>query len=287
MVQLSPLITLLRCFVVVLYYNLTSSLCPCSGFQIVPVFCRLHRRQRKMNSEDFLRGACLGNVPRVQKMLADGEACITDVDRDGRTALLYAAMGGTDSLPTLKWLLEEGGACITDRDRHGHSALLMAAMYGRLATCQWLLEHGGADVVDRTNAGDSVWDLLIWRFSAANVAEVTTLLRVMVLKGAPPAELLGKWHLRAEYVRVVEGGARLMAALPAYLARRRALLDAHCPLIVPLLDLVRDYDPEPITTKELWATGLGVAPRRARRARVEAAVALLLVRSARLRQRLK
>jgi hypothetical protein len=56
---------------------------------------------------------------------------------------------------------------------------------------------------------------------------------------------------------VVEEGAWLRAALPAYLARRRALLDDHCPLIAPLLALVRGYDPEPTTTE---ATGLGVAP---------------------------
>jgi hypothetical protein len=37
-------------------------------------------------------------------------------------------------------------------------------------------------------------------------------------------------------------------------------LDAYCPLILPLLALIRGYDPEPTTTGELWATGLGVAP---------------------------
>jgi hypothetical protein len=84
---------------------------------------------------------------------------------------------------------------------------------------------------------------------------------------------------------VVEG-ARLKAALPAYLAQRRALLDPHCPLIAPLRDLVRGYDPERTTTEVLWATGLGAAPQRARRPRVEVVVALSVRRSARLRQRL-
>jgi hypothetical protein len=97
--------------------------------------------------------------------------------------------------------------------------------------------------------------------------EVTSLLRVMVLQSAPPAKLAAL--LRPEYARVVEEGARLKAAL----ARRRALLDAQCPLIAPLRGLVRDYD-EPTATEELWATGLGAAPQRVRRARPEAAVAL-------------
>jgi hypothetical protein len=65
--------------------------------------------------------------------------------------------------------------------------------------------------------------------------------------------------LAPEHVRVVEEGARLRARLPAYLARRRAILDKHCPLILPLRVLVHDYDPEPSTTAEIWATGLGAA----------------------------
>jgi hypothetical protein len=60
--------------------------------------------------------------------------------------------------------------------------------------------------------------------------------------------------------RVVEEGARLRARLPAYLERRRALLNKHCPLLPPLLASVRGYDPEPTTTEEIWATGLGANP---------------------------
>jgi hypothetical protein len=82
----------------------------------------------------------------------------------------------------------------------------------------------------------------------------------------------------------------LRAALPAYLARvqaRSTLLDAHCPLIAPLLALVHKYDPDPTTTGDLWATGLGATPQPARRPRVEAVVALPVHRSARVRQRLE
>jgi hypothetical protein len=80
----------------------------------------------------------------------------------------------------------------------------------------------------------------------------------MVLRRAPSDAFVAQ--LRPERVRVVEEGARLRTALPAYLAQRRVLLDAHCPLIAPLLALVRDYDPEPTTAEELLATGLGEAP---------------------------
>jgi hypothetical protein len=107
----------------------------------------------------------------------------------------------------------------------------------------------------------------------------------MVLKGDPPVDLVA--DLRPEHARVVRRGTRLKAALPAYLAQRRALLDAHCPLIAPLRALVHSYDPEPTTTKDLWATGLGAAPQRARRPRVEADVELPVRRSARVRPRLE
>jgi hypothetical protein len=75
-------------------------------------------------------------------------------------------------------------------------------------------------------------------------------MRVMVVRDDPPADF-GAQLRRPEHTRVVEEGARLRAALPAYLVRRRALLDDHCPLIAPLLALVRGYDPEPTTTDEL------------------------------------
>jgi hypothetical protein len=63
-----------------------------------------------------------------------------------------------------------------------------------------------------------------------------------------------------EPARVVQEGARLRARLPAYLARRRALLDAHCSaLLPPLRALVHSYM-DLTTTEELWATGPGQAP---------------------------
>jgi ankyrin repeat protein len=170
----------------------------------------------KMANNDFFDAARRGNLPLVQMMLADGDESITERDYQGRTAHL------------------------------------LAARYGRFMMCQWLLEHGGADIAD-VAAGQTVWTALKLCFARSDgLAEVTSLLRVMVLKGAPSGTLVAL--LRPVHVQVVEAGARLRAALPAYLAQRQALLNAHCPLITPLLALVQEYDPEPTTT------GLGEAP---------------------------
>jgi hypothetical protein len=113
---------------------------------------------------------------------------------------------------------------------------------------------------------------------------VTALLRVMVLHGAPPAELAAR--LSVEHAQIVEEGARLKAALPAYLAQRRILLDAHCALLPPLRAIVYSYE-ELTTTDEFWATGIGTAAaERPGRPRAEAeAEQPPLRRSERLRQR--
>jgi hypothetical protein len=154
----------------------------------------------------FFYAAFQGDLPEVQKMLADGEALITDADDYGNTALLCATQEGSRSLPTLKWLLEEGGARITERNHDCYSALLLAAACGSFTTCQWLLEHGGADIAEVTNAGETVWGLLADRLdyeahmhpADEAAAEVTALLRVMVLKGGPPTALLRVMVLKGD-----------------------------------------------------------------------------------------
>jgi ankyrin repeat protein len=87
------------------------------------------------NNDAFLVLAHLGDLQRVQKMLADGDAHIGEADQHGSTAVIYATWGA-NSLPTLIWLLEESGAAITDRDSYGYSALLQAAACGRMKRCR-------------------------------------------------------------------------------------------------------------------------------------------------------
>jgi hypothetical protein len=115
------------------------------------------------------------------------------------------------------------------------------------------LEHGGSSILETNNDGETVWDKLIrfGGFSDRDDTTVIALLRVMVLQGAPPVDLIEK--LPPELARVVSQGKLLRTLLPAYLANRRTLLDAHTPLIAPLRALVSEYE-EPTTTDELWAT---------------------------------
>jgi hypothetical protein len=258
-----------------------------------------------------LHEACAkGNLPTMKCLLGHG-ARITDRSVDGKTALFYAS-GFVEAIQYL--LSSEGGATITETDNAGNTPLLFAAGPDCLmTTVQWLLEHGGAQITDTNNEGDTVWTIgnsmyslrgmLIRAYAKSadgeyvsiggeyvpteeivpngDIMTLTAMLRVMVLHGGPPESLTN--DLAPPFQQIVQGGARLRARLPAYLVQRRALLDAHCPLLPPLRDLVHGYE-EPTTTDELWATGLGALLQRARRSRPERGMSPER-RSARLRQK--
>jgi hypothetical protein len=56
-----------------------------------------HASRNMANVYKVFDAAFKGDLPRVQKMLADGDAIISDAAPSGRTALLYAASGGSRS----------------------------------------------------------------------------------------------------------------------------------------------------------------------------------------------
>jgi hypothetical protein len=212
-------------------------------------------------------------------------------------------------LKVVEYLLSaEGGASITETDNKGNTALLLAAGTNcSLTTVQWLLEYGGAQITDTNSELDTVWTAnrfhgLPYELRGAytksvdgehisidgeyvpadeGTVELPAMLRAMVLHGGPP-ELLTA-DLAPPLQQIVQDGARLRARLPAYLMQRRALLDANCPLLPPLRDLVHGYE-EPTTADELWATGLGALMQCARRSRPESGQSPER-RSARLRQK--
>jgi hypothetical protein len=132
---------------------------------------------------------------------------------------------------------------------------------GQLATAAWLIEYGGADISVTATDGSTVWDMLsaLLDREPPYAGKLTDLLRVVVLRVAPHRTFVAQ--LSVKDAKVVREGARLRDRLPGYLARRRALLDEHCPLPTPLQHLVNSYE-VPTTTKELWATGLGTSAMR-------------------------
>jgi hypothetical protein len=213
----------------------------------------------------FLVSAAYFSNPTVVQCLVEIGADVNQGDpRDGRTALIAATSAG--KFNSVRCLVE-AGARIGAVCNFGYTALLMSARGGRYLIMRYLLEEAGADINDVNNDGESIWDLLIERLSSQRLnglarasAALPSLLRVMVLRSAPPPALMALLSL--ENVLILQKGARLRARLPAYLAHRRAYLDSRCPRISLLPGVLRAliYTFEgPATTEELWATGLGQA----------------------------
>jgi hypothetical protein len=197
-----------------------------------------------------------GRVMAVQYLVKDLGADINKPNENGTSPLHVAASKG--HFDVVKLCCDELQADISHEDDEGYCALTLAVMAGMLSTVQYLLEFGGADITQTTADGQSVWDLLPGDDTEEDAfAAMTSLLRVMVLNGDPPEGTADR--LYSEHGQVVKAGARLRARLPAHLARGRALLDAHCPLIAPLRALVHSYE-APLTTEEAWATGLDADP---------------------------
>jgi hypothetical protein len=216
----------------------------------------------------LLCAAMFGTSLKTVTYLLEHGASITDRCSKSKTALLSAACNG--SLDMVKYFLSEAvGASITEIDEAGDTALLQAAGgHCHPSVVMWLLEFGGAQIIDTNKYGRSIWSSCVETDLASSLLRayaktesgeyipnlttpaLTSMLRVMVLHGGPPKSLTKR--LSPPFQRIVQDGARLRARLPAYLAQRRALLDAHCPLLPPLQDLVRGYE-EPITTDDFWA----------------------------------
>jgi hypothetical protein len=189
-----------------------------------------------------------GHIATLQWLAKNG-ASITERNNTGCTSLLAAAYGLDQLLRNIKMTIQCYGQITTQN---------FGTIKGFCEMMQWCLEHGGSDITETDKAGKTIWGLLhrlLLRAKRWNPEE--KLLRVMLLRGGPPAEMKGRFLPEGEATHLVEEGERLRALLPAYLMQRRALLDTHCPLIAPLRDIIHDYE-VPTTAEELWATGVGV-----------------------------
>jgi hypothetical protein len=230
--------------------------------------CLVWKLGANVDNTPLINAALQGN-PAVVRLLVELGADVNHADPsdDGRTPLIIAACFG--DLAIVRCLIELG-AEVGAVNVLGNTALLESTFNGRLSMTQYFLENADANMDTVNNDGETLWDMLKGHLEdvadEASVleedatAELTGLLRVMVLRGAPTPALVAL--LSPEHARVVQEGARLRARLPAYLAHRRAYLDLRCPRISLLPGVLRAliYTFEGrATTEGLWATGLGQA----------------------------
>jgi ankyrin repeat protein len=90
------------------------------------------------------------------------------------------------------------GAEVGAKDVDGDTALLTSELHGMFATAHWLREHTDVDIADVDKDGWTFWVSLAHelKFSAdINLEALTALLRVVVLRAAPPTVLVALfWH---------------------------------------------------------------------------------------------
>jgi hypothetical protein len=215
------------------------------------------RQGMRVKTSKPLWMAVAGEYPEVLEVLKilvqELGADVNQAVHAGSPPLIMAAADG--DLAMVRCLVELG-ASIDATDNFGDTTLLKSVRYDHISTMQYLLEHAGANMDDISIKGDTIWDLQAHHFDERRAIQPCGACRLPPGRGsAPPLALVAR--LAPDSARVVQEGARLRARLPVYLEQRRALLDAHCAVLLPpLRALVHSYM-ELITNEELWATGLG------------------------------
>ncbi len=91
----------------------------------------------------------------IATLLLDQGAGIDSVDKDGWTALMWAAWSGTTEVAKV---LIARGASVGNPDRQGNTALTIAAQRGNAAIVGALVGNG-ADVTAKTKNGQTAMDL--------------------------------------------------------------------------------------------------------------------------------
>jgi hypothetical protein len=183
---------------------------------------------------------------------------------------LMAAVGNGE-LENIKRLVAEG-ADVKEERFLGLTPFLFAAAKGHIPIMHWLLTEGGSSLAERTLDGAlsqhwHAWYILSHSVGReTNVAELSSLLKVMVMLEDAPPFLIAK--LSPQRADICTRGRQLRAQLPSYLEQQRAAVVTHCPLPGVLQSVVATY--AATTPEDMWADGLRVQAPRAKRGRRKA-----------------
>jgi hypothetical protein len=152
----------------------------------------------------------------------------------------------------MHWLLTEGGSSLDERTvTSGASALLLAASSARFRAVQYLLEQG-ALMTEKDSRGRTIWNELSSVYRDGNTAEMSSLLKVMVMLDDAPANFAAR--ISPQHAELWTRGRLLRAQLPFYLEQQRAVVVTHCSLPTVLRSVVAAY--AATTPEDMWADGL-------------------------------
>jgi ankyrin repeat protein len=104
------------------------------------------------------------------------------------SSLLEPAAKG--DLEAVKRILANEGGNVKESDKQGRTALLWAALNGKFKLVLWLLTEGGSNILEADEHGQTVWTHIKRRVQTAAPAELSLLLRSMVLLGDVPPTFL-------------------------------------------------------------------------------------------------
>jgi hypothetical protein len=189
----------------------------------------------------------MGDLESVKRLVAEGADVNETILPPSYTPFLWAASQGR--IPIMHWLLTEGGSSLAEHTTSGAHALLLATCNGQWPAVQWLLEEQGASIIERDNLGATVWSKLWGHCGGRNAAELSSLLKVMVMLDDTPADVI--INLLPQHAAICKNGRRLRAQLPSYLEQQRATVVTHCPLPGVLRSVVAAY--AATTPKDMWA----------------------------------
>jgi hypothetical protein len=134
-----------------------------------------------------------------------------------------------------------------EAQRDSTNAMFVAARCGEIPAMKWLLSDGGANIT-AVQGGKNIWQLLERHILRVSAAELSALLRVMVLQADPPygwSPLLAPMH-----AQMVARGRRLRAQLLPYLEQQRTLVAENSSLPAVLQTVVIGYAAP--TREDVW-----------------------------------
>jgi hypothetical protein len=154
----------------------------------------------------------------------------------------------------MKQLLAEE-ASITERDESGFGVLHYAAGNAQYKAMRCLLTEAGASMSEVSNTADhTIWDTLWLPSLNYHAAELSALLRVMVMLEDAPVHFLTR--VMPQHVELCRRGRQLRAELTSHLDQQRASIVAHCPLPDVLQSLVLAH--ATTIAEDMWTGGLCV-----------------------------
>jgi hypothetical protein len=199
----------------------------------------------------FLDAVEEGDLEIVKRLVSEGADVKKTNFPGGYTPFLWAASLG--HIPIMHWLLTEGGSSLAEQTTSGVHVWLLTAYRGNYATMQYMIQKHGGPLTEIGTRDDTVWSKLWVHCSGGEDAELSSLLKVMVMLDDSPDGFVDD-VLLPQHADICTWGRHFRAQLPSFLEQQRAAVAAHCPLPTVLQSIVTAYA---VTTPEdMWADGL-------------------------------